>query len=135
MFEYFFEIVSSVMRAWAVKHPDMTDEEFDEWCSDYDRLSKEMSEANTYRCTNGRVFRVLVAGIMKSGLLTTIPWNTLSQLALDVLIKIRLGLSDDDMLDEVNAIIAGGDDVLQTFSSNVDLKRYINEAKLLGVLS
>jgi len=62
----------------------------------------------------------------------TIFVNSLSQLAFDLLVKIRMGYTDEQILAKDMTIIAGGDDTLQTFPDNFDLDKYVKIAGELG---
>jgi hypothetical protein len=71
---------------------------------------------------------------MKSGWLLTIFVNSLSQVIVDVLIKMRMGLTDEQILASDMRLIAGGDDTLQTFPETFDVSAYYVKAKELGVV-
>jgi hypothetical protein len=45
----------------------------------------------------------------------------------------RLGYTDEQILSEENLILAGGDDVLQTFEKDIDFEKYRAIAADLGV--
>jgi len=56
----------------------------------------------------------------------------LGQLVVDALVQLRCGATDEQMLSPEHTIIAGGDDVLQTFPEGYDLNKYKTEAAALG---
>jgi hypothetical protein len=118
------------VKGLARQPADMSDAEFAEYLADVDSCVDEVNVKAKYRCTNGRVFTSEFDGIMKSGWLMTIDFNSLGQIAVDFLVKIRMGWSDEAIL--ADTIIVGGDDVLQTFPDGTDLKKYIEEAAKLG---
>jgi hypothetical protein len=131
---YIYDICENIVEALAVQPADMSDEAFEDYKIDVRNSFLEMKEGSKYRCTNGKVFQSTSSGIMKSGWLLTIFVNSLAQIVCDVLIKMRMGVSDEDILSKDHYMIAGGDDVLQTFPENFDTKRYISEAKKLGLV-
>ena len=130
-FGFVFDICKEVIKRLAVRPDSMSEEEFNEYLADVDGSFDEVINSSQYRCTNGKVFQPCYPGAMKSGWLLTIFCNSMAQVAVDTLIKMRLGLSDSQITSKDNLIIAGGDDVLQTFNG-VDTEQYLLQAKLLG---
>jgi len=57
----------------------------------------------------------------------------MAQIIIDTLVKMRLGFTDDEILDPKNLILAGGDDVLQTFENEIDFSKYRETAAALGI--
>ena len=72
-------------------------------------------------------------GVMKSGWVLTFHGNSIGQLICDVMTKIRMGIARAEMLRKSYVIVAGGDDVLQSFPDKFDLERYKEESKNLGI--
>jgi len=132
-FSEFFEICKEVTRLLAVQPADMSDTQFEEYMKDIDNSINEVVYDCEYRCTNGKVFKSKYPGAMKSGTLLTIFFNSMAQILVHIIIMMRLGYSDEEIMSEDNAIIAGGDDVLQAFHPSVDLQNYVTEAALLGL--
>lgn len=132
MFGYFFVILEELVVRLAVQPADMDDEEFAQYIRDVREAIREVAEGAQFVFTNGEVYEVTVAGIMKSGWLLTIFGNSVSQIALDVLVKIRMGLTDAEILDAGNVNVAGGDDTLQAFTDKVHLGVYKQKAAALG---
>ncbi len=129
-FDWVYEMASRVIKGLAYKPLGMTDEEYQEYLNDVDQSIKEKYIDSKYRCTNGKVFSSAHNGIMKSGSLLTIDINSISQLCLDIIIKMRMGWSDDQIM--ADPIVVGGDDVIQSFPDDMDYEGYIREAKILG---
>jgi len=134
MFDYFFVILEELVVRLAVQPADMDDDEFAQYIRDARGAIREVAEGAQFVFTNGEVYEVTVAGIMKSGWLLTIFGNSVSQIALDVLVKIRMGLTDAEILHSSNVNVAGGDDTLQSFSEKVELDVYKRKAAALGFL-
>ncbi len=130
-FGYMFEIASDIICELACQPDGMSDEQFNEYIADVRGCIDEVNKNVRYRCTNGNVYQSEHDGIMKSGWLLTIDVNTISQIALDVLIKVRMGLTDKEIL-SCGKIVAGGDDVLQSFPDKFDTKKYLVTAEELG---
>ena len=114
MYSWIFKVCKAVTKGWVVKPSAMSQSEFQRYMADLDSLCDMISDHRVFRCSNGRVFQVETGGIMLSGILVTILWNTLGQLAVDIFIKVLLGWSDQKILDFM--VVAGGDDVLQSLS-------------------
>jgi hypothetical protein len=129
-FDFVYQMAADVIVELAVQPDDMTDEEFSTYLQDVRQCVNEASVASKYRCTNGEVYQSNYDGIMKSGWLMTIDFNSISQLLIDNLIKVHMDLSDEDILNM--PIIVGGDDVLQGFSDGFDTGKYLNIAAELG---
>jgi len=97
-----------VIRA-AVKHPSMSDEFFQKWQLDVRNSFKEASEA-TYRTSSGKIFKSAAPGANKSGIYMTIDMNSINQQLTDIIVAIRLGLKNEQIMKFIFA--AGGDDTL-----------------------
>jgi len=132
MFDYFFVILEELVVRLAVQPADMDDEEFTQYIRDVRGAIREVAEGAQYVFTNGEVYEVTVPGIMKSGWLLTIFGNSVSQVALDILVKIRMGMTDVEILNTGNVNVAGGDDTLQSFTERVILAEYKMKAAALG---
>jgi len=133
MFEYVFDILKQIIIKLAVKHPDMSDEMFDIYLSDVSKAIDEVCYDSVYRCSNGHCYRLNGGGIMKSGWVLTYLANSISQLILHLLVSIRMGLTDTEILSADYEFICGGDDVLQTVPDVFDVERCIYEYSRLGI--
>jgi V8-like Glu-specific endopeptidase len=131
-FFWLYEICYRTTQELAVQPADMADEDFDQYLKDIEKAVMRVARDTKYRCTNGEVFGPREPGCMKSGFLMTIAYNSMGQLALHILTMIRMGYSREVILGDDYAIIAGGDDVLQTFPSDFPVENYQNEMKILG---
>jgi len=131
-YPYFYDIIKKIMMDLAVKPNDMTDESFEEYKIDVAGMIDEVCNAPQMRLSNGSVYRCEENGIMKSGWFLTIVFNTIAQIVLNNLVLMRMGVDDDD---ETNPLIAGGDDVLQSFNDDIlsRLDEYKEIAQDLGV--
>jgi hypothetical protein len=129
-FEYVFYIVCKVVQGLAVQNIDMSDEEFAKFLHDVWGCFNEVQAKCNYRCTNGETFKSILEGIMKSGWLLTIDFNSIGQVSIDFLVKVRMGMTDDEIL--ADDIVAGGDDTLQSFPVDFDTEKYIQIAATLG---
>lgn len=132
MFDYFFVILEELVVRLAVQPADMDDEEFTQYIIDVRGAIREVAEGAQFVFTNGEVYEVTVPGIMKSGWLLTIFGNSVSQVALDILVKIRMGMTDAEIMNAGNVNVAGGDDTLQSFTERVKLAEYKLKAADLG---
>jgi len=130
MYMDFFQGAAEVIKELAVQPDGMTDEEFETYKRHVDLMTDKAGKNSRYRCTNGKVFKSQHDDIMKSGWFMTIDYNSMSQIVLDVAIKIVMGYSDDEICKM--KIVAGGDDVLQQFPKGFDKKKYISIAADLG---
>jgi V8-like Glu-specific endopeptidase len=130
-FDWIYSICEEVVVQLATQS-DMTDEEFASYIVDVRGAFQEVRLNSNYRCTNGRVFQSTYQGIMKTGWKLTIFVNSLAQLVVDVLIKCRMGCSDDLILSLLMDIVVGGDDVLQKFPNGFDTALYVEKALELG---
>lgn len=128
--EWIVEVTCLVVQFLANRHPDWDEEKFAKYKQDVREMFDQVFKDSQYRCSDGTLVKVLVTGIMKSGWFGTIAVNSVAQLAIHVMICMRLGLSDDDI--ENIAIIAGGDDVKQE-PAGLDKEAYIAAAADLGV--
>jgi len=131
-YKYLFEICQKVVDGLSVQPAGMSDDEYAEFKRDLHEMVDEIMNAKNYRCTNGQVFVPTNRGAMKSGSLLTIFLNSMAQLALDILIKIKMGLTNEQILSDDHVLIAGGDDVLQSFPVGFDLEKYKAVALSLG---
>lgn len=129
-FCFLFKAVGEVVCELAIQPDDVSDEEFEAYKADVRQCVKEVNEKAKYRCTNGTVYQSAWDGIMKSGWLLTIDFNSIAQLLVDVLIKIRLGWDDKQIYEY--KIVVGGDDVIQTFPHDIDTDKYLEEASKMG---
>jgi hypothetical protein len=133
MFGYVFDILKRIILKLVVRHPDMTDEMFERYKMDVVKAIDEVSVDSVYRCSNGSRYQVDADGIMKSGWVLTYFANSVSQLILHLLVSIRMGLSDVQILSPEMNIFCGGDDVLQSIPDGFDVERCIFEYSQLGV--
>lgn len=131
-FLYIADGVNRVVKELAVRPDGMSEEDFVEFLADVDSCFREVFHDAVYRCTNGNVFRAIMDGIMKSGWFFTIGGNSMGQILLHVLALIRCGCSDEEILSPSFAIVAGGDDVLQTFPDDFDVQSYWDNLQTLG---
>jgi hypothetical protein len=129
--DFVFSMCTEITKQLAVRVDGWTDDAWDEYLKDIDFCAEEVCDA-AYQCTNGKVYKSSHRGIMKSGWLMTIFFNSLGQLVVDTLVQLRCGATDEEILSPDRTIIAGGDDVLQTFPNGYDLERYKTEAAALG---
>lgn len=109
----------------------MPESEYEQWIQDVHSCFEEAMDSS-YRCTDGSVLKPEHKGIMKSGWFLTIIANSIGQLALHVLAMIRMDHSPEQILSEAFRIVAGGDDVLQTFPAEFDYPKYRENMTLLG---
>lgn len=119
-----------VVKMLANAPQEWSEEELNGYLSDIDGCFEQVFERATYRTTNGTTIKVLEGGIMKSGWFFTIGANSIAQVVVDVMTKMRSGLSDDEILGL--AIIAGGDDVEQE-PVPCGIETYTTLAQELGV--
>jgi len=133
MFQYVYDIFKLIMERLVVRHPDMTDEVFESYKNDLRNAIDEVSIGSIYRCSNGRRYKVSAGGIMKSGWVLTYFANSVSQLILHLLVSMRMGLTDAQILSPDYAIVCGGDDVLQSVPDGFDVERCIFEYSQLGI--
>lgn len=129
VYSYVYETIRGTIKGLARQPADMDDDEFAEYLQDVD-TSFHQKECAAYRCTNGEIIKSTCDGIMKSGFFLTIDANSIGQLNIDYLIKIRMGETDAQIL--ADTVVAGGDDMLQTFRPKFDVERYKSEAHRLG---
>lgn len=131
-FMYVFRIVEKVVIGLAERPADMSEEEFEVYLADARACFAEVAEEARYRTSNGETFKSVFMGIMKSGWLMTIAANSIGQLIIHVLVMIRMGYTDQQIMSDEFAIVVGGDDVIQTFPDGFDTTRYTDEMKILG---
>jgi len=131
-YKYFFEIFIDLIPELVVQPIDMSDEEFREYLKDAQGAVYEAAEG-VYCCADGSAWKSFYEGIVKSGWLCTIDFNTICQIALHVLILMRMEKSDAEILGKLYAIIAGGDDTVQNIPEGFDTERYCQESGDLGV--
>jgi len=131
-FLWIFNMCERVTVRLAMQPLGMSDAVFEQYVVDIKNSFAEVRKA-LYVCTNGRVFQALFEGIMKSGWLLTIFINSMAQIVVHVMILIRMGFSDEEILSVGYYIMAGGDDVLQTFPDKFDTSQYLRVAAKLGI--
>ncbi len=129
-FDWVYEMATRVIKGLSYKPLGMSDAEYQDYLNDVEQSIKEKYINSMYRCTNGKVFSSTHNGIMKSGSLLTIDINSISQLCLDIIIKMRMGWDDKQIMSD--PIVVGGDDVIQSFPDDMDYDSYLREAKTLG---
>jgi len=127
-----FVLSRDIILDLAVQPLGMPDEEFSQYRVDMKNAIDEVIYGGVYRCDDGRCFKSKFPGIMKSGWVLTIWVNSLAQIVVDTMIKVRMGLSVEEMCSPAYKIIAGGDDVLQTFPDNFDTEEYIRVGGTFG---
>lgn len=127
-----FELCRDIILELPVKPIGMTEEEFDQYRVDVKNAIDEVIYDGVYRCDDGRCFKSQYPGIMKSGWVLTIWVNSLAQVVVDTMIKVRMGLTNEQISSNAYRIIAGGDDVLQTFPDGFDTEEYRRVAKTFG---
>jgi hypothetical protein len=130
--EWLFRMVEQVTVELAERPDLMSEEEFSEYIRDVRSCFSEVVTHAKYRCSNGKVFGHERGGIMKSGWFMTIAANSIGQLCLHVLVMIRMGYSNEQIMSGDFAIAAGGDDVLQTFPDEFDVGEYKNQMSRAG---
>jgi hypothetical protein len=128
--EWVVEVCCLVVQYLANRHPDWDEERFAKYKQDVRGMFDQVFKESQYRCSDGTLVKVLVKGIMKSGFFGTIAVNSVAQLAIHVMVCMRLGLNDDEI--EGIPIIAGGDDVKQD-PAGLDQEQYTMAAADLGV--
>lgn len=126
-----FEICEKITKELASKPLGMEDEVFEQYLADITQAFGEVYKSSLYRTSDGTVLRPTHDGVMKSGWFMTIAINSMAQVVLNTLVLMRLGYSDDQILNDFK-IIAGGDDVLQKLPG-VDLEAYKAESACLGM--
>jgi len=130
-FKWIYDVAKETIVELAVQPADMDDNEFEEYKNDVCKSMDEVSTNSKYRCSNGKVVQSIHEGIMKSGTLMTIDVNSIGQVAVDNLVLMRMGYTDKQILNDF-IIVAGGDDVLQSFPEEFDTETYLKIAKQLG---
>jgi len=116
-----------------VRKPRSWDEErFDQFKSDVCQTIDEVYKDCVYTTSDGRRFKQVVDGIMKSGWFMTIDANTFAQIVLNTLALMRCGVSDDDILNKFD-MVAGGDDDLDSFPDGFDTDQYYAAIKDMGI--
>lgn len=117
----------------AIKNPKMSQAKFDKWKQDVRDSFREASEA-TYRTSSGRVFKSSAPGANKSGIYMTIDMNSINQQLTDIMVAMRLGLSNEQIRKFIFA--AGGDDTMSFIpKEHRDLwdSKYMEYCEHLGV--
>jgi len=132
-FPYIYRIACKIVQGLAVKPATWSQEQFNEYLQDVSGAFTEMYVNSRYRLSNGKIVTPAFDGIMKSGWYLTITCNSLAQLILDILCKIRMGFSDDEICSPTFQIIVGGDDVLQSFPVGFNQQEYFAQMGLLGI--
>jgi hypothetical protein len=130
VFKYMFEMAQQTVKGLAVQPSGMTDDAYAAYLCDVDKCFEAKYKDCVYRLSNGECYTSIWEGIMKSGWLLTIDVNSICQLLLDNLVKIRMGETDKQIL--ADPIVAGGDDTLQSFREDFDKTKYLAVAKSLG---
>jgi len=132
-FSWIFDICEEIVVGLLVQSNDTTDEEHAIIVEDIRQAFREVATDCQYRCTNGKVFQSAYDGIMKTGWFLTIFINSVAQLVVDVMAKVRMGQTDSQIQSPQMAIIVGGDDVLQKFSVEFNLDHYMAAAMQVGI--
>jgi len=127
-----FTLCRDIILELPVQPAGMADEEFDQYKVDMKNAIDEVIYDGVYRCDDGRCFKSVYPGIMKSGWVLTIWVNSLAQIVVDTMIKVRMGLTVEQICSPAYKIIAGGDDVLQTFPEGFDVELYREVASTFG---
>jgi hypothetical protein len=127
-----FELCRDIIMELPVQPAGMSDEEFDQYRVDVKNAIDEVIYDGVYRCDDGRCFKSKFPGIMKSGWVLTIWVNSLAQIVVDTMIKVRMGLTKEQICSKPYTIIAGGDDVLQTFPDGFNTMEYIRVGGTFG---
>lgn len=126
-----FDICKKVTMELADQPLGMSDEEFAEYLSDVSGAFDEIYKGSRLRTSSGLVYTPTHDGVMKSGWFLTIAINSMAQIVLNNIVLMRLGETDDAILNK-HKIVAGGDDVLQKLDG-VDLESYKKVAESLGM--
>lgn len=127
-----FSILAQVIVGLAQQSVDMEDVEYEEWKKDAYESVMKISTSKKYRCTDGTVFVPKTKGAMSTGCYLTILLNSMSQACIHVLVMMRLGNTDKQILCEENRMVIGGDDVVQRVPENFDEQKYIEVAASMG---
>lgn len=129
--EWCFVACRKIVQELAVRPLNMPEEEFAQYLVDVEAAFAEICVNSRYRTSSGHVYSPKANGIMKSGWFLTIVVNSMAQITLNTLVLMRLGCTDEEILDK-HKIVAGGDDVLQTLDG-IDLVEYAKIAARLGM--
>ncbi len=131
-FSWIFDIYKQY-HCRIVKCPEKWDEErFDKFKQDICETIDEVYKNCTYVTSNGRRFRQVVDGIMKSGWYLTIDANTFGQIVINTLALMRCGFSDEEIIRDFD-MVAGGDDDLDSFPPGFDTDLYYKEICKMGI--
>ncbi|QJZ28415.1 hypothetical protein 1 [Forsythia suspensa luteo-like virus] len=129
-YKFIATICAYVLQLLANKPAEWSEEQFQEYLREIVLATDQVFGHKKYRCSSGTVFEMAVDGIMPSGWFATILYNSIAQLVIHVLICMRAGMSDDDIV--ALPFVAGGDDTLQEpVPCGVD--KYIELGAELGV--
>jgi len=129
-YAWFYDAIQEIVKELAVAGVDVTPEEMIEYSLEVEKEFQSVKKAKAFRCSNGKVYATKRDGIMKSGWFLTIFCNSVAQDLLDVLIFIRAGMTDDEIINL--PMVAGGDDVLRSAPKNLTVVRYNELARELG---
>jgi hypothetical protein len=128
--EQTWEIETEIFKRLAVIPNEASDKDVQDYYRDVEEAQREMYVNARYRCTDGTVYQATRNGRVVSGFLLTIDGNSVDQIIVDVSVLVKMGLSDEDILDVV--IKVGGDDVVTKFKKEIDLVKYVEIANSLG---
>jgi len=129
-YSWFYDSIQELVKELAVAGIDVTPEEMAEYRLDVEREFQSVKKSKAFRCSNGTVYAAKQDGAMKPGWFLTIFCNSVAQDLLDVLIFIRAGMTDSEIVDLPMA--AGGDDVLRSAPKNLSVENYNVLARELG---
>jgi len=130
---YLFEFLEEVLVGLAVPTSQWDDDRFADYLQDVRNAVREVSRQARYRCSDGSVWTTSENGAMKSGWVLTFLANSIGQLIVDSLIKVRMGLTVEETLKKDYTIMVGGDDVLQSFPDKFDVEKYRSVGAELGL--
>lgn len=131
MLAWIVEVCSQVVCNLAVRNPEWSDEQFEEYKLDVRRSFDQVFKNSQYRTSDGTLFEMVADGIMKSGWFCTIAVNSVAQLVIHVMILTLMGFDDEEI--QSLAIVVGGDDVNQEPGA-IDREAYVAMGARLGVV-
>jgi hypothetical protein len=131
-FGWIFDIYKQYLCRIVRKPREWTEEQFAEYKSDVCQAIDEVYKDCVYTTSNGRRFKQIIDGIMKSGWFMTIDANTFAQIVLNTLALMRCGVSDESILEDFD-MVSGGDDDLASFPPGFDTDKYYQAIKDMGV--
>jgi len=96
------------------------------------RMKAMYGPGTVLHCSDGSLFEQTWWGIWKSGGFLTLHGNAIMNACVDILAKLRLGYTEEEIKAEV--VRSFGDDVIQTKPRKVELEVYLNELASCGVI-